>query len=251
VNTQKTVNLDYRRLVRESRNLDPARAKQNTRIAILSDAATQQFVPLLRTLFHENGVNADIYEGAFDGIELEVFDPSSKLYKFQPDVVIIANCTQALRNRYFLSGQPNFVEMGMERILHIWDALQQYSSSRIVQFNFPLPYVRQFGHYDIKIPHSLYATTAALNAQIAAEAQKRSNILLCNVESIASDIGRKHWFDDRLWNMSKTFCQLEHLPVVAQAVVEIVLSTMGRMVKCVVLDLDNTLWGGIVGDDGH
>ena len=242
--------LDYARLVRESKKLKPAGGQECIRVAILSDAASQQFVPLLKTLFHDNGLNAEFYEGAFDAIELEALNPASGLYEFRPSVIILANCTQALRSRYYHHSGDDFPEVAIGRILRIWDALQNQSSARIVQFNYPLPYERQFGNYDLKVSQSLYSVTAELNSRIALHARERANVLVCDVEAIASYIGRKDWFDERLWVLSKTFCRLDHLPRVAQSLVQIVLSSMGRVVKCVILDLDNTLWGGVVGDDG-
>ena len=245
-----TPDLDYARLVRKSKRLDPIAGARNLRIAILSDAASQQFVPLLRALFHENCVNAEIYEGAFDALELEILNPASALYAFEPQVVVLANCTQALRDRYYQNGAGDFVDASARRIEQIWDALQKHSTARIIQCNYSLPYERPFGNYDLKVPQSFYSSAAALNLRIAELARARPNVLLCDVEAIASYIGRKHWFDDRLWNMAKSFCRLDHLPLAAQAIVDIVLAAFGRVAKCVVLDLDNTLWGGIVGDDG-
>src|SRR4029077_12767583 len=87
--------LDYTSLLRAAKRLDSSGAK--IRIALLSDAATQQFVPLLRVLFHRQGFDAEIYEGAFDAIRLETLNPDSGLYRFQPDVVILLNSVQALR----------------------------------------------------------------------------------------------------------------------------------------------------------
>lgn len=246
---RNSLDLDYQRLVRASKKLNPAGLGRTVRLAILSDAASQQFVPVLKTLFHENGVAAEFYEGAFDAIELEALNPASGLYGFKPDVIVLANCTQALRARYYQAGGS--LDGAPARLLQVWEALQHNCSARVIQCNFPLPYERQFGNYDLKVPHSLYAATALLNSKLAAFAQERSNIFLCDVESIASWTGRRTWFDERLWYMTKAFCHLQVLPLVAQALVDIVLSTMGQVVKCVILDLDNTLWGGIVGDDGH
>jgi hypothetical protein len=87
--------LDYSSLVRRSRKLGPSRAQMAIRLAILSDAASQQFVPLLRTLFHDSGIAAGLYEGAFDGIEIEAYNSASGLYEFDPEVIVLANCTQA------------------------------------------------------------------------------------------------------------------------------------------------------------
>jgi FkbH-like protein len=246
---QRTGSLDYGRLVRKSKTLSSNGANQEVRLAILSDAASQQFVPVLKTLFHENGVHAEFYEGAFDALELEALNPTSGLYRFRPGVIVLANCTQALRSRYY-DYQADFLELATQRMLQIWDALQCHSSALVIQCNYPLPYERQFGNYDLKVPHSLYSVTAELNSRIARYARQRSNVLICDVESIASYLGRKQWFDERLWALCRTFCQLDCLPYVAQTLVEMVLSTLGQIVKCVILDLDNTLWGGVVGDDG-
>jgi len=247
---EKTKDLDYVRPVRASKKLNVGGARQRIRIALLSDAASQPFAPLLQTLLLENAVAAEIYEGPFDAMEREALNPQSDLCKFAPDIIVLANATQALRTRYYHHAGDGIVEAESHRVEHIWNALEEHSSARIIQFNYPLPPDSQFGNYDLKVPQSLRASVYALNERIAARAREHSNVLLCDVEGIASYVGRKYWFDERLWNMTKTFCALEHLPLVAQAVVDIVLSTTGRVVKCVVLDLDNTLWGGVVGDDG-
>jgi len=64
-----------------------------------------------------------------------------------------------------------------------------------------------------------------------------------DVESIASNVGRRSWNDNRFWNMYKSFCALEHLPSVAQSIIDVALSIRGRAAKCVVLDLDKYLMG--------
>jgi FkbH-like protein len=236
--------------VRAAKTLDTASLKHQIRIAILSDAASQQFVPLLRTLFHENGIGATIYEGAFDALEIEAFDSNSGLYTFRPDIVVLANCSQALRGRYYQHSGPGFADAAAESAFRIWDAIKSHCPARIIQCNYVPPLERQFGHYDLKVAHSLYSSVIALNQAIAAGAKTRGNVLICDVDSIASNVGRNHWYDERLWCLTKAFCNLEYLPLVAQAIAQIAGSTLGRVVKCVILDLDNTLWGGVVGDDG-
>src|SRR3954470_2258343 len=89
--------LVYAELVRAARRMDPAGTTSRIRIALLSDAATQQLVPLLRTLLHRQGIHAEIYAGAFDAIQIETLSPSSPLYEFAPDIVVILNAVQSLR----------------------------------------------------------------------------------------------------------------------------------------------------------
>ncbi|HLW25241.1 MAG TPA: HAD-IIIC family phosphatase [Steroidobacteraceae bacterium] len=246
MNPNKVIDLDYRRLVRAGKKLALEPGAPSVRLALLSDAATQQFVPVLKALFAEHGVAAECYEGAFDALELEVLDAGSGLHAFQPDVVVLLCATQALRARYYARG----CEGELERLTRLWDALVARGVGRIIQANFALPFDRPFGQYDLKGAPSLYASVQKLNAALATAAAQRASVLICDLESVASYVGRRHWFDERLWDLSKTFCNLEHLPRAAQAIADLVLASLGRVVKCVVLDLDNTLWGGVVGDAG-
>jgi len=242
--------LDYRSLLQASKHLDPALAPHKLRLALLSDAATQRFVPLLRTLFHRRGVDAEIYEAPFDAVEMEAYDANSGLYRFDPDAIAILNAVQAFRAARDDSPEAAFAATAAARIAKIWDALQAHSRATIVQSNFVLPYERFFGNFDHHVPESFYATVAALNAHIVESARSRRGILINDLDAVASWAGRRQWFDDRLWDMAKYLCALDLMPLVARNLVDIVMSTRGRVIKCVIVDLDNTLWGGVIGDDG-
>ena len=249
--SDNTPDLSYRRLSTKGRSLSIDRAFPQRRIAILSDAASQQFAPLLRALFYENGVCAEIYEGAFDAAELEAFNPHSELYRFRPDTILLASSIQALRALYFQNPNSDFLRQSIEKHQKIWTTLRVHTDAHIIQFNYAMPYERFFGNYDLLVPDSLYSIVGKLNAHMADAARQNASLTLCDIDAISSGIGRASWFDDRLWNMTKAFCRLEYLPIVCQNIVETVMTLMGRVTKCLVLDLDNTLWGGIVGDQGH
>ena len=244
--------LDYSALVRASKRLDPTATSGQVRIALLSDAATQQFVPLLRVLFHRNGINASIYEASFDAIQLEAFDRASGLYAFAPDVVVILNSIQALRSNFFTwTGDTTaFVQDSLSAIVGVWDAILSIRPVTLLQSTFVAPYERVFGNFDRTVKDSLSSAVVALNAGMADAAASRKSVLMNDVEAIASWVGRRGWFDDRLWDLAKSFCALDHLPAVAKNIVDIVMAVRGRVAKCIVLDLDNTLWGGVIGDDG-
>src|SRR5580700_8246415 len=93
--------LDYRQLIQQARMLDLAHCKQSFRLAILADCTTQQLTSLLRVFFAERAIRLDVFEGAFDAIELQVYDPNSALYEFSPDSIVILNSVQALRSSYY------------------------------------------------------------------------------------------------------------------------------------------------------
>ena len=244
--------LDYGALLKQSRRLDDSACARSVRVALLSDATVAQIVPLLKVLFAHHGVRAEVYLGEYDSTELEVLNPASELYAFRPDVVVILSSTNALRLKYYgaQGARDAFGQETATKIAALWDTIARHSSATVLQATYALPYERQFGHFDAKVPDTLYATVGSLNARIVDMARARDHVLILAVEASASDVGRKAWCAERLWTISKAFCALEHLPLVAQAIADVVLAGLGHVVKCLVLDLDNTLWGGVVGDDG-
>ncbi len=250
--TPKPLESDYFQLIGKLKSIDFSQCRETVRLALMGDAATQQLATLLTVLFAEQGVRLEAWEGPFDAMELQAYDPNSELYRFAPDAVAIMNVTQALRTRYYrrtCSG-TEFLEQEYRRMTSIWDILRERTSAPIIQSNFALPIERVFGNFDHKIPDSLYAVVSTLNGRIAEGVRTRNQVFVNDVEAIASSVGRRNWYDNRFWNMYKSLCALEHLPLVAQNIIDVALSIRGRAVKCVVLDLDNTLWGGVIGDDG-
>ncbi len=250
--THDTSHLDYFRLLRQAKHLDRTACRATVRIAVLADFASQQFVVLLRVLLAQAGVYADIYEAEYDTIELEVYNPESQLYAFAPEVTIIIQSINALRFKYYIDSEARetWANRVAERTANLWGAIAKRSTTYIVQSNFVSPYERQFGNFDCMVATSMPAQIAALNAAIEQCARGHAQVLINDIASIASYVGRRTWCDEKLWTLAKALCSLEHLPLVAQNSADIVLSTMGRGIKCIVLDLDNTLWGGVIGDDG-
>ncbi len=248
----ENLNLDYGALLAASRRLDPAKTSRKMKIALLSDAATQRFVPVLRVLFHRQGVDAEIYEAPFDGLELEIYNPASGIYQFKPDFVVVLNSVQALRANFLkrTGDSVSFTEETIARMMKIWDGIHSHLTATVIQSNFVLPYERFFGNFDHKTPESFYATVGSINSKLVEASRLRGGVLINDVESVASWLGRRVWFEERFWDSAKYFCALECLPYVGKNIVDVVMAGLGRVVKCVVLDLDNTLWGGVIGDDG-
>lgn len=252
MNTPDASHLDYRTLLRASRRLDLSACTTERRIAVLSDAAVPQLPPLLRVLFAARGVRAEVHLAEYDAVALEVFDRGSALYAFAPDTIVLLSSPQALRIAYWreAEGRERFAERVTQELAALWDTLRERTPALILQSNFPPPYERQFGNFDHLLPHTLLAQASRLNLLVADAARRRSNVLVNDVAGLATRIGLRHWFDERLWTLAKAYCSLEHLPLVAQNVVDLVSAANGALVKCVVTDLDDTLWHGVVGDDG-
>jgi FkbH-like protein len=241
--------LDYFALVEEARRPPGAALDRTVRLAVVAEFSTPHLLPLLRALAARAGVLLEIYQADFDSIEAEILDASSGLHEFAPRYVAILPAAEKLKTRFYRAeNRQDFAAEMVTRFTRLWAAMNP--GVTIIQGNFVQPSERAFGHFELKVPESMGAVVAAVNAGLAAAARAANNVLLCDVDHIAAEIGRASWADEALWSLAKLPCRLDHLPLLAQAVVGIVLAAEGRMLKCLALDLDNTLWGGVIGDDG-
>jgi FkbH-like protein len=245
------LSLDYFALAKEAKALNTSGAAKVIRIALLADCATQHLADIMRAIAARNNVQAQVYEGNYDGVDLEILDPNSALYAFNPQYVVILLSSEKLKAHLYASGdRRSFADETVGRLENLWSAFRAQSQATIIQSTFVLPSERAFGNYELKVADSVGSIFTEINYRLSVKAREAKNVLLNDVDFIAASVGRTEWFDARMWNMAKTPCRLEHLPLLAQSLLDTALAASGMFAKCVVLDLDNTLWGGVIGDDG-
>jgi FkbH-like protein len=245
------LSLDYFALAKEAKALNTSGAAKVIRVALLADCATQHLAEITRAIAARNNVQAEVYEGNYDGVDLEILDPGSALYAFNPQFVVILLSSEKLKAHLYAShDRRGFADETIGRLENLWAAFRAHSPATIIQSTFVLPSERAFGNYELKVAESVGSIFTEINYRLAIKARESKNVLLNDVDFLAASVGRTQWFDARMWNMAKTPCRLEHLPLLAQSLLDTVLAASGMFAKCVVLDLDNTLWGGVIGDDG-
>jgi len=242
---------DYATLIAEARALDTSACTRDLRIAVLADFTTHQLVAVMQALAARRGVRLHVYEAAYDSIESEILDAASGLYAFAPDCVALLAATPKLKGRYYAAADPAaFAGQAVARFAGLWDGLRAHCPATIIQSTYVQPAERAFGQYEALVPHSLGAAVREVNRGLAEAARARRGVLLCDADFLAAERGRAAWRDERLWALAKLPCTPDCLPDLAGGVLDAALAAAGAFVKCVVLDLDNTLWGGVIGDDG-
>jgi len=240
--------MDYFALVKEAKLAAPQGAK--FRLALLAECSTQHLAPALKALFAREGVAVELYEGPYGAIRQETLDPKSGLYAFKPDAIAILSDARALRERFSRDdkGAEAFAAGAAGDMISVWRAIESRSAAVILQATLPVPYERLFGNFDEKAARSLPAAARRINRALVDASG--GNVRICDLDSLASYLGLGRWFDQKLWALAKAPCSFECLPLLARALVDATRPQRGRAVKCVVTDLDNTLWGGTIGDDG-
>ncbi len=223
------------------------------KIAVLGSASIQHFVMLLKYKLSLEGIVADIYEGEYNGINMDVFDEASYLYKFNPNIVIIIPHYRDIKAFPRAFDEEEDINSMCEEAYYYFEEIWKHINSKnenvqIVQSTIMIPPERTLGNLEFIEGYSRYNYYERINSKI--RSNNYSNVSVVDLDRISSIYGKKLWFDYSAYFLSKSFCCLECLEYMVDPFVSYICSTAGKIKKCIVLDLDNTLWGGVVGDVG-
>ena len=239
-------------LLKKGRSVVKDDCKAGLRLGILGDCATQHYTQCLAAALKLRGIWPEIYEAEFDSVQHEMLDRSGRLFQHAPQAVILFNCVQKLEEQFARAAEhDDFVERVLDEMSQVWDRLLAGGVTTILQHNFCVPMFRPFGNLSIVSRHSLVDMVTRINAELAVRAQALGAVRIVDTEGQAAFFGKRQWLDERLWCQAKQALSPRFLPPLAKSVSDVLVERLGRSVKCVILDLDNTLWGGILGDVGY
>ncbi len=223
------------------------------KVAIMGDCATQHIAIALGGWGYEAGIRYEILDTDYNQIDAQTMDPTSELYHFAPDYCVIANCTDKLYEAYCAFPQEarkDFAVAMRDRMVVVWQRISARMGTRLLQFNFPAWDDRVFGDFGAKTPDSFIFQLRKLNLLLAESCAEYKNVFLVDIEGLQSRMGEGQVRDAKMYCIAKMPFRTDFLPYIAKQITDTVLSASGSFKKCIVLDLDNTLWGGVIGDDG-
>ncbi len=223
------------------------------KIAILGDSATQLLVQAIKGYGYEAKIKFECYEADFDQIERQTLDMSSDLYQFNPEFVLIFQSTQKIMSKFYLMNEQDkevFSEIACNTTRKICDALNSRLSCKIIFSNVPEADDNVFGNYFNKLRKSAGYQIREYNYKLMNICQEYHNLFINDINMLQHRYGLSFAFDPKMYINSSMVYSIDFLPVVAKNSVDIILALSGSFKKCLILDLDNTLWGGIIGDDG-
>ena len=224
------------------------------RLAVLGGTTTNELVDLLELFLLNSGFRPVFYQSEYGRYYEDAVLEPEMLVAFKPDVVYVHTCCRNLQAFPPLSSTEDemkmFVGAEMQRLESIWTSLKKHLSCQIVQNNFELPEFATLGNFDGVSAGGMTRFILELNSRIASEAAGNPQLILQDLFSLAARIGMDHWFDPERWFSYKLSNTIEGSFAVAKSLNSIVGAIYGRSKKLLVLDLDNTLWGGVIGDEG-
>jgi len=222
------------------------------KLAVLGSFTTAQLISMIELSLFSAGVVVEIYEADYGVFRQEILDPTSELYQFRPQVLLLATSWRDLGGAPELNSDPTalpqLVSEEVDRWLNLWNVAFSRLGCQIMQNNFDAPVWRQLGNHEARHPTSSRRYIAAVNQALQDRAPPF--VTIHDLDELSSNFGRARWGDERFFHHAKIPCDPECLVEYGHSVASLILALQGLSKKCLALDLDNTLWGGVIGDDG-
>jgi FkbH-like protein len=222
------------------------------RLGVIGDGTLTLLGPAIAGSALRHGAAIRVVEGDYSGALQEATDPESAIRTANLDMVLIATDRRLLGLDRAASGPEEAdakVAGAFQKIVRMVDGLRPSIRSAILVQTLPPPVETLFGSFDRVEAGSPFAMVEAFNARLAAWVGSGAAVLV-DVARLAGSVGLEAWDEPRQWHASKLSFSPEMIPVYADVVARTIAAVLGRTRKCLVLDLDNTLWGGVIGDDG-
>jgi FkbH-like protein len=225
----------------------------HVRLAILASSTVDHLAPAIRIAGLRRGLLIDVYVGAYGQYRQEVLDASSGLHQFAPQIVLLSLTARELIAKIPLSASApeaeDTIAQSVDELRQLWRTAQETFKTTILQQTFIDVTQPLFGNYDRAVFGAPARLIRRLNDQIA-EAATRDEILLLDIARATERDGIHAWFDVARWLHGRLEISPQAAPLYGEQVARVVAAQRGLSKKCLVLDLDNTLWSGVVGDDG-
>jgi FkbH-like protein len=219
------------------------------RIAVLGGGMVDFWAPFLRPVLYGRGVECRVFTGGYDQYRTELLDPPSQLAEFSPDVIVLAVpwCSLGLPDE---SAEPDeAVRAIIDSLRSLWKIAQDRFGATVIQMNFEIPEIDPLGRLSAVLPGGRARVLSRVNLALW-EAGEQSRVLVFDLEQVAATIGKRNWSDPTAWTVAKQYPSSAAAPTMARRLGTLIGTTLGLSSKCLVLDLDNTLWGGVIGEDG-
>jgi len=238
------------RLLAQSRKTVEAPFRRRCRIALLSGTTMDFLAPILRAQCFGAGIDAEIYIGPFNQYAQEIRDPDSGLARFQPDVIVVATDWRSLGLRDEEDSPGEIVRARCAQLESLWRECGERLGATVVQFNYEAPPFDALGHLSAGLPGGRGHLLRAINLELWEAAGRTRGVVILDVDQIAARFGKDRWNDPVLWHTARQYPSAEAMPALGRQLTALLRAVLGLTSKCLAVDLDGVLWGGVIGEDG-
>lgn len=225
------------------------------KIAILGGSTTNEMADQLELFLLFYGIDAEFYQSEYGQYWQDAMFGTPELDAFQPDIIYIHTNWRNIDQFPAITDTEQAVEDKISAVCNhfqsAWTALSAKFNCPIIQNNFERPNYRLMGNRDIWDHRGRSNYISRLNQFFYRFAAENKDFYINDIDFLAADFGLSQWTDAFCWHMYKYAMNINAIPLLANSVANIIKALYGKNKKALVLDLDNTLWGGVIGDDGQ
>ena len=198
------------------------------------------------------GFDINLFEAEYNQVDRQFLDPTSELYSFDPECIVLFQSTHKLGEHHSMLTEADQCTLADNRLDFVSSICQnhQLSGKKIICMYYPEIEDTVFGSYANQVESSFTYQVRKLNYGLMQLACQYANLFICDIAGIQNKIGRDKMFAPNVYVSTEMVLSVDALPYVASRIIDIVSALRGQFKKCLILDLDNTVWGGVIGDDG-
>lgn len=234
--------------------LSDGAARIKKKIAVLGGSTTHDVIKILELFLLHYGIEPSFYESEYGQYWQDAMFDNPELAEFAPDLIYIHTTNRNIAEYPAVGDSREKTEQLLkdtyEHFHIMWEKLKETYGCVIIQNNFEFPYYRLLGNMDAVNSNGRVAFVNRLNVLFAEYAAANENFYLQDIQYLSACYGLDKWGDSFYWHMYKYALCVPAIPTLSYNLANIIKSVYGKNKKAYVLDLDNTLWGGVVGDDG-
>ena len=231
--------------------------EKKIRIAILGSFTLNGLEETIRVKCAEKKIQCTTYVSGYNQYSQEIYDEKSQLYKFSPDITFLIIDSRDVLGGLFLNPysvsvkeRKTFPTDKSDEIINLAQTFVNKSKSKLILSNFNIPSYSPIGINETREEYGLHDMIVDLNRIVKSTMSDNSEIYIYDLNSFITKFGESNVFDYKQYFYGDVRISLDYIPYLAEELMGYVKAVLGLNKKCIVLDLDNTLWGGIVGEDG-
>lgn len=224
------------------------------KIAVLGGSTTKDIVQLMELFLLNYGIAPVFYESEYNQYFEDAMFPNPELERFAPDIIYFHTSSRNISVWPSIADSKSAVDelinAEYNKFRSMWDRIAEVYHCPIIQNNFELPFYRLLGNRDASDYRGRVNYAMSLNHMFYEYAQTHKNFYIHDILYEQALYGLKKWSDPYYWHMYKYACCVLAIPYLSFNISNIIKSIYGKNKKVLALDMDNTIWGGVIGDDG-
>ncbi|KJU86476.1 FkbH domain-containing protein [Candidatus Magnetobacterium bavaricum] len=222
------------------------------KIAVLASFTTHYLKMMLKIHLHNYSIVPYFYDDKYDSISMDLLDGKSELFSFKPEVILMLTYHTDIKQYPSLFSTEAEIKACVDNRVkyyqRLWDIAASIEGCSVFQTTFVNPIDRQLGNMEANYLFSKTNYLKSLNMELISN--KPSHVYFIDADYLASYFGKGKWFDESNYFISKQGISIDATNLITKVISRLLASRIGKINKCLVLDLDNTIWGGVIGDVG-